>query len=582
MYHTGWKPPRWAAGLLLSCLGLSPFAILSPAIAQQPTAPAAAAPSEDPVAEQLKSDRALLKEAKIAEEPKAFEQFFRARMVPDADRAKIQSLIQQLGNESFDQRELAAAALEKIGLVTAGQLRQAESVPDPEINRRAARILVNLGPIPTGSVIAAAARRFAAIAPRDATPLLLQYLPDADDDFLAEDLRSTLGSLATIDGQPNPVLMAALDDPLPARQHAALEALLTQPVTAKLVNLKQRADQEKNPVVRLRYILALVTGAQEPTAMPQMINLLGELPQEHTWRIEEILLQLAGEKGPKVSIDSTEDSKRKARDAWAEWWKANSSTVNLAKLKEQPGMLGLTMILSMDTNNSQGHIVELGPDKKEKWRIDDLKFPIAAQMVGRDRILVAEHNRHFVSLRDLKGKILWEKQVFMPVALQVMPNGTLFIAARNQIIELDRDREKQLVTIQRPQHDIVAAAKARNGEYIVVTNTGQLQRLNKTGEVSKSVSLDGRPNYYSTIQLLPNNRVLLTLQNMVAEFDLESGKKVWEANVNSPNSVQRLPNGNTLVSSMISMEVQEIDRNGKAVWTYKSPDNSRPWKAFRR
>jgi outer membrane protein assembly factor BamB len=66
--------------------------------------------------------------------------------------------------------------------------------------------------------------------------------------------------------------------------------------------------------------------------------------------------------------------------------------------------------------------------------------------------------------------------------------------------------------------------------------------------------------------------------NKVAEYDL-SGKLLWEANVPTPSSAQRLPNGNTLVSSG-TQRVLELDRTGQTVWEAK--EKIRPWKSRRR
>ena len=56
-----------------------------------------------------------------------------------------------------------------------------------------------------------------------------------------------------------------------------------------------------------------------------------------------------------------------------------------------------------------------------------------------------------------------------------------------------------------------------------------------------------------------------------------------------PTSVQRLPNGNTLVvgagstiAGVRTQQLSELDRNGQTVWTYKYPDGSQPWRARRR
>jgi len=234
----------------------------------------------------------------------------------------------------------------------------------------------------------------------------------------------------------------------------------------------------------------------------------------------------------------------------------------------------------MDVRGITGRVVELGPDNKERWKVENVQFPIAAQLLNGNRLLLAEHNRHTISERDITtGKIIWTQQVLMPVAVQRLPNGHTFVAARNQLVEFDAER-KQVYSYPRPQHDIVAAQKLRNGEIIYATNGGQLVRLNAKREEVKSFSV-GRVNYYSGLQALSNNRVLVTQLNSVAEFDLESGQSRWTANVNTPTGVQRWPNGNTLVASMNSMKVIELDSAGKEVWTY-TPNGARPWRAMRR
>jgi hypothetical protein len=139
-------------------------------------------------------------------------------------------------------------------------------------------------------------------------------------------------------------------------------------------------------------------------------------------------------------------------------------------------------------------------------------------------------------------------------------------------------------TIRRPQGDIIAAAKARTGEVVFITQGNTCMRMDpKTNkEVSPAFPLGGRPLYgFGDVEVLPNGHILTTLQNGVAEFDT-AGKQRWHAAYDRPTSVQRLPNGNTLVCSMSLRQVAELDRNGRVVWKYQPPDNMMPWKARRR
>ena len=77
---------------------------------------------------------------------------------------------------------------------------------------------------------------------------------------------------------------------------------------------------------------------------------------------------------------------------------------------------------------------------------------------------------------------------------------------------------------------------------------------------------------------------LVTQRDSVAEYDGTGGAPVWQATCSRPTSVQRLPNGNTLVASGMSAAsgVIELDRAGQTVWEYKSTDNFLPWRARRR
>jgi streptogramin lyase len=113
-----------------------------------------------------------------------------------------------------------------------------------------------------------------------------------------------------------------------------------------------------------------------------------------------------------------------------------------------------------------------------------------------------------------------------------------------------------------------------------VTSTGTYVRVNPEGKVTKTFAI-GQGLTYSGIDVLPSGNVLVPQYSMnkVVEYDSE-GKSVWEANVQSPTSVQRLPDGKTLVASMNSQKLVELDRDGKTVWEQKT--NGRPWRGLRR
>lgn len=84
--------------------------------------------------------------------------------------------------------------------------------------------------------------------------------------------------------------------------------------------------------------------------------------------------------------------------------------------------------------------------------------------------------------------------------------------------------------------------------------------------------------------MLPNGRVLVPHngEGKVVEYD-SRGKIVWEVPFAQPIAAMRLPNGNTLITSMDpDVGAIEVDRAGAEVWTYRDPSSTRVTRAIRR
>jgi hypothetical protein len=527
-------------------------------------------------------DEETLQKAGLAADGPALLHYFRQRLVSDAERGRILALIARLGDDSFRERQKASAELESIGISAIGLLRQAEGNPDAEIARRAEQCRQRIERVPSSAVSAAAARTLARLKARGAAELLLAYLPSADDELVADEVRGAVAALAAPDGRPDPALLHALADPMALRRGAAAEALVRcGSVEARAAARPLLADRD--PDVRLRVALALVTVARDREAVPALIDLLGELPQTQGWRAEEVLCRLAGDDAPKLSLGSDEAARKACRDAWKDWWGRQGAGVDLARLDQAPRMLGYTLLVEMDTRGVGGRVRELGPDRAQRWHIDGLQLPLDAQVLPGNRVLIAEYGGRQVTERDLQGHTLWTKRTPMPpVTCRRLPDGATFIATRSQIFETDREGRRDTVIVNRPVSDIVGAARSRTGQVAFLTNTGSCVRLDEKGKEVRTFSTAGTQlSYYSAVEFLPDDRILVTLQDRVAEYDAD-GKKVWEARVIRPTSVERLPNGNTLVAALGSGNVQELDRDGRTAWEYKPEDGSRPLRARRR
>jgi hypothetical protein len=200
--------------------------------------------------------------------------------------------------------------------------------------------------------------------------------------------------------------------------------------------------------------------------------------------------------------------------------------------------------------------------------------------VAGERVLIVEQGIARVSERDFKGNILWQKNVNLPLGVQRLPNGNTFIAARGQLVEVDRGG-KEVFRHARPNNDIMAAHRLRDGQIVFLTYQWAYVRMDAKGKELKTYRLGPFPFYTNSVHFLPNDHVLVPeySHNRIAEYDAE-GKRVWEASVPMPTGVQRLPSGNTLVSSAAGQRIVELNRAGKVVWEHR--ENFNPWRAVRR
>jgi outer membrane protein assembly factor BamB len=233
------------------------------------------------------------------------------------------------------------------------------------------------------------------------------------------------------------------------------------------------------------------------------------------------------------------------------------------------------MILSLNPTR----LVEIASDGRTRWQLDGFQYAYDAQVLPGDRVLIAEYNAQRVSERNLKNEVLWEKRLmFYPISAQRLPSGNTFIVTNNALLEVDKTG-KEVLTIQRPQGDLTAAQRLRDGQIVCITQQGSCLRLDAAGKELKSFPCG--QTTMGGLDVLPNGRILIAQYsgNKVVEFDPD-GKMVWQAPVPTPTSAVRLPNGNTLVASTMGQQVLELDRTGKTVWEYKNPQ--RPWKVRRR
>jgi outer membrane protein assembly factor BamB len=308
-----------------------------------------------------------------------------------------------------------------------------------------------------------------------------------------------------------------------------------------------------------------------------LIDLLGQLPSDQTWPIEEILLRLAGDKAPEVSLGPDKESREKCRQAWTAWWKANGDKVDLARLDGPPPLLGYTLLLFLDI----GRALEMSKDGKTLWQVERLQFPLDIQLLPNRNILVAEHGGNRVTERETKtGQVVWEHAIEQPLVAQRLANGNTFIATSSGMIEVTKTG-KEVFSYTPPNGEyIMKAEKLRNGEVACILSASRFVRLDAHGKEIRSfpvnVSTSG-----GRIQVLANGHVLVPEHrfNRVVEYNAH-GRPAWSVEVQQPIAAVRLPNGNTLVTSMNEHRAIEFNSEKKEVWDYKA--ETRVTRAYRR
>lgn len=536
-----------------------------------------------------KFDEEILRRAKLSTEPDVLLDFLKKRTLPEKDRPDIERLVRQLGSADYRLREKAMTELIARGSATFDVLRTApNAASDCEATRRIERAMQTIREKGAGAEVPAAAVRV--VAARQSAALvetLLAYLPFAENDAVVDEIRYALLKHALKDGKANPSLIAALADRASLRRATAAEVLARVAHADNKATLqKLLADPDAN--VRYRLARALVLKGQRD-ALPVLIDTLADLPVNAAWQAEDFLLKLTtSDTAPTAPMSNDKDARAKCTAGWQAWWKKHGEKADLSKAEDTPRMLGRTLIVLLDQNS----VIDLGPDNQPRFEVRNLTFPLDAQLLNDDHVLVAEYQANRVTERNSRGEVVWQKAINTgisggPQVAQRLPNGNTFIATANQFLEYDKDDNTVLSVRLAPdgQQKNMKSMKLANGEIVSMQSDARIVRYDAKGnELSSFQVAMGMRLFGGRLHMLPNGRVLVPHhgEGKVAEYD-SRGKVVWEVNFDQPIVASRLPNGNTLITSMNPwVGAVEVDRLGNHVWSYQHASNTRVTRAIRR
>jgi HEAT repeat protein len=359
--------------------------------------------------EALADDEKALREAGIPTDGSGLLTFLCNRTIDASDADRLRKLVAQLGDDSFTVRELASRQLVGIGARARKVLTEALKDPDVEVSRRAQECLKQIEQGASATLVASAVRVLAQRRPAGTVEVLLNYLPSADDEMLAQEVRAVLADLALRDGKADPALVAALTD-ASALKRAAAGVALARARAAELLPAVRKLLADPDARVRLRVGLAL-SAARDKEALPVLIRLLDQLPAEETGLVEDLLFRLARDRSPPEVPGTDAASRRKYREAWEGWWKDHQAKIDLVELEKAGRTLGFTLVVLLDLRR----VVDLDAANRPRWQIEGLGLPLDVQLLpGEQRVLIAEHDGNRVTERNLKGEVKWEHKIEAP------------------------------------------------------------------------------------------------------------------------------------------------------------------------
>jgi hypothetical protein len=267
-------------------------------------------------------DVKVLREARVGQEGTALLDYFRTRTLSAAQRKRIAVLVPQLGDDEFKVRQQASAALLALGPPALPHLRLALDSPDEEIKDRLRTCIAALEEKAKPEVSAAAVRLLRLKAPADALPVLLAYLPDAENRAIENEVVCALAVLGVRDGKVSSEVAAALTDREPVCRGAAA-AILGRSGSAAQRAAVTALLKDADPRARFRAAQGLLA-SHDYAGVPTLIALLTEAPAPLALEADDLLFCLAGPRAPRVALGQTPATRRLCRQAWANWWRSAS------------------------------------------------------------------------------------------------------------------------------------------------------------------------------------------------------------------------------------------------------------------
>lgn len=526
-----------------------------------------------------------LREESIAADPAGLEEWIKQRVLSEEELARIDKLVLQMGDEDFQKREEASKNLTHYGTRARAALRKGSDHKDPEIRTRSVDVLrsieINHSPLIQGTALRVLGRLQKG-KPPGSEVLILDFLRPKESPALLDSAIDALAFLASDWTEPPPSVLDALKKRPPADRYPILLALLKSGKSFGAELARAQVNQA-DPESKAWGAMALCFSGTDPSYMGVLIDHMSYLDEPAFFLAEDIGYRMgeAGAPEPAPVLSSLDRERRMT--AWKSWWIARKEKpITLREPLAPGGPGGSTMVVILD----HGKIIDLDTNKKPRWQINDLEFPLDAQLLPGPRVLVAEHNADRVTERDIKGRIRWAKGFAQPLAAQRLASGTTLIAGQNGFTEVDLNGQDIVSWSPPGDEKIMKLQRRADGFTAVVLQVGEVPE--KTRLVWLDRALRERATFPvqvrksgGRVDILPGDHVLLPEHdnNRIAQFDA-SGRVVWQAEFEQVVACVVTPTGTIMANTGTNRGAVEFDRNGKELWNFQA--DTRVTRAWRR
>ncbi|MFM7539750.1 MAG: PQQ-binding-like beta-propeller repeat protein [Planctomycetota bacterium] len=306
--------------------------------------------------------------------------------------------------------------------------------------------------------------------------------------------------------------------------------------------------------------------AGDASALPGLIGALEAEPEPFRIRVLEYLYRLADDDAPAEPWSADAGERAAAKEAWLQW-AGRFAKSGKPSIPGPPAFRDRTLVVLLDL----GQVAMLDSSDKPLWSIRRVDFPLDAEPLPGNRVLLAENKANRVVIRSRTGAVLWEHAVDSPLVAQSVEEDRVFVASRTELFEVDRSGRRVRSWSRPDDETYMRAMRLPDGGLAVVTFRQRFVQMDQAGLVIRAfpvmVTTSG-----GRIDVAPDGRVLVPMmtQDRVVEYS-GNGDMVRSFLVTEPIVAQRLPSGHVMVTSMDERMAVEFDATGRRIWRFDSP-----------